>query len=78
MKLADNKATLSFSNGTPSMELPIYSGTVGPDVVDIRKLYGLTGMFTRGQQLCLAMIAAGLTILVISAVKKARAKNANA
>ena len=46
MKLADNKATLSFSNGTPSIELPVYSGTVGPDVVDIRKLYAQTGMFT--------------------------------
>ncbi|PWW44580.1 citrate synthase [Melaminivora alkalimesophila] len=46
MKLADNKATLSFSNGSPSVELPIYHGTIGPDVVDIRKLYGQTGMFT--------------------------------
>ena len=46
MKLADNKATLSFSNGSPSIELPIYQGSVGPDVVDIRKLYGQTGMFT--------------------------------
>ena len=46
MKLADNKATLSFSNGTPSIELPMYQGTVGPDVVDIRKLYGQTGLFT--------------------------------
>ena len=46
MKLADNKATLSFSNGSPSVELPVYSGSVGPDVIDIRKLYGQTGMFT--------------------------------
>jgi len=46
MKLSDNKATLSFSNGTPPMELPVYNGTVGPDVIDIRKLYGQTGMFT--------------------------------
>ncbi|MDP3171228.1 MAG: citrate synthase [Polaromonas sp.] len=46
MKLADNKATLSFSNGSPSVELPVYQGTVGPDVVDIRKLYAQTGMFT--------------------------------
>ena len=40
------KATLSFSDGSPSMELPIYSGSVGPDVIDIRKLYAQTGMFT--------------------------------
>jgi citrate synthase len=46
MKLADNKATLSFSNGTPSIDLPMYQGSVGPDVVDIRKLYGQTGLFT--------------------------------
>lgn len=36
-------------------------------------LKGLTGIFTRGQQLCLGMILAGLVILVICAVKKARA-----
>lgn len=46
MKIADNKATLSFSNGSPSVELPVYHGNVGPDVVDIRKLYAQTGMFT--------------------------------
>ena len=46
MKLADNKATLSFSNGSPSIEMPVYSGNIGPDVIDIRKLYGQTGMFT--------------------------------
>jgi citrate synthase len=46
MKLADNKATLSFSNGSPSIDLPVYQGNVGPDVVDIRKLYAQTGMFT--------------------------------
>lgn len=40
------KATMSFSDGTPSIDLPIYEGTVGPDVVDIRKLYGQTGKFT--------------------------------
>ncbi|MSP34502.1 MAG: citrate (Si)-synthase [Limnohabitans sp.] len=46
MKLADNKAILSFSNGAPSIEMPVYSGNIGPDVIDIRKLYGQTGMFT--------------------------------
>ncbi|THJ33491.1 citrate synthase [Lampropedia aestuarii] len=46
MKLSDNKATLSFSNGKPAVELPVYEGSVGPDVIDIRKLYGQTGMFT--------------------------------
>ena len=46
MKLSDNKATLSFSNGSPSVDLPVYQGNIGPDVVDIRKLYAQTGMFT--------------------------------
>lgn len=43
---SDTTATLSFSDGTPSLELPIYKGTIGPDVIDIRKLYGASGKFT--------------------------------
>jgi len=39
-------ATLSFSDGSPSLEMPIYAGTIGPDVIDIRKLYASTGKFT--------------------------------
>lgn len=46
MKLSENKATLSFSNGSPSVDLPVYQGSIGPDVIDIRKLYAQTGMFT--------------------------------
>ena len=46
MKLADNKATLSFSDGSPSVDFPMYDGSVGPQVIDIRKLYGQTGKFT--------------------------------
>ena len=46
MKLAENKATLSFSNGSASIDMPVYHGSVGPDVIDIRKLYAQTGMFT--------------------------------
>ncbi|MEY3953732.1 MAG: citrate synthase, partial [Pseudomonadota bacterium] len=46
MKLSEHKATLSFSNGAPSVDFPVYNGTIGPDVIDIRKLYGQTGMFT--------------------------------
>jgi citrate synthase len=40
------KATLSFSDGTPSVEFPVYKGSVGPDVIDIRKLYSASGKFT--------------------------------
>jgi citrate synthase len=46
MKLADYKATLNFSNGSPAVEMPVYQGNIGPDVIDIRKLYAQTGMFT--------------------------------
>lgn len=44
--ISTNKATLSFSDGSPSLEMPIYTGTIGPDVIDIRKLYASTGKFT--------------------------------
>ncbi|MGB3274205.1 MAG: citrate synthase, partial [Xanthobacteraceae bacterium] len=37
-------ATLAV--GGKSFEFPIHSGTIGPDVVDISKLYAQTGMFT--------------------------------
>ncbi len=40
------KATLSFSDGRPSVDFPIYGGTIGPDVVDVRSLYAKTGAFT--------------------------------
>ena len=43
---SDVKATLSFSDGSPEMEMPIFKGTIGPDVIDIRKLYAQTGKFT--------------------------------
>jgi citrate synthase len=32
--------------GGKAVELPVLKGTTGPDVVDIRKLYGETGVFT--------------------------------
>jgi len=39
------KATLTHG-GDKTLEFPVYGGTIGPDVVDIRALYGKTGMFT--------------------------------
>ncbi len=44
--MTDRNATLSFDDGSPSITFPIVPGTVGPDVVDIRTLYGKTGKFT--------------------------------
>ncbi|MEI7530697.1 MAG: citrate synthase [Betaproteobacteria bacterium] len=46
MQASDIKATLSFSDGSPAIEMPIYKGTIGPDVIDISKLYAQTGRFT--------------------------------
>ncbi|ABI65687.1 MULTISPECIES: citrate synthase [Maricaulis] len=40
----NGSATLNY-NGK-SLELPVFSGEIGPDVIDIRKLYAETGMFT--------------------------------
>ena len=47
MNISETKATLSFSDGSIApIDMPIYKGTVGPDVIDIRKLYAQTGKFT--------------------------------
>jgi citrate synthase len=39
------KANLNYGDGKTA-EFPVLSGAIGPDVVDIRTLYGKTGMFT--------------------------------
>jgi len=44
--MTDRTATLNFSDGSPSVNFPILTGTVGPEVIDIRTLYGKTGKFT--------------------------------
>ena len=44
--MAEKLATLSFSDGTPSVDFPVLGGTMGPEVIDVRALYGKTGMFT--------------------------------
>ncbi len=46
MKKTDTKATITFSDGSPSVELPVYKATIGPDAIDIRSLY------TTNQKLC--------------------------
>ena len=42
--MTDNVAKLVI--GDQTFEFPVLSGTVGPDVIDIRSLYSKTGMFT--------------------------------
>jgi citrate synthase len=41
----DKKASLSLPDGR-AIDLPVLTGSIGPDVVDIRALYGKTGVFT--------------------------------
>ncbi|PRY72337.1 citrate synthase [Halomonas ventosae] len=43
--MADRKATLTVDGLEKPIDLPIYSGTLGPDVVDVRGL-GAEGLFT--------------------------------
>ncbi len=43
-KTNTKSATLTVDG--KSVDLPVHSGTVGPDVIDIGKLYAQTGMFT--------------------------------
>jgi citrate synthase len=42
--MTENNAKLTFAG--KEVDLPILSGTVGPDVIDIRKLYGQGDVFT--------------------------------
>jgi citrate synthase len=44
--MAEKLATLSFSDGSPSIDFPVLGGTIGPEVIDVRSLYGKTGKFT--------------------------------
>ena len=39
-------ATLNLGDGKEAIELPVISGSMGPDVVDIRKLHAKSGVFT--------------------------------
>ena len=43
---ATNIKTAKLTVGDKNWTFPIYNGTIGPDVIDIRKLYAETGMFT--------------------------------
>ncbi len=46
MDAKTNTKTATLTVDGKSFDLPIHSGTVGPDVIDIGKLYGQSGMFT--------------------------------
>ncbi|MFC4295495.1 citrate synthase [Novosphingobium tardum] len=42
--MSDNQATLNAAG--KDVQMPVMSGSIGPDVIDIRKMYAQTGMFT--------------------------------
>ncbi|WP_417247775.1 citrate synthase [Celeribacter sp.] len=44
--MADTQKTAKLSLDGTTYDLPVYSPTEGPDVIDIRKLYGQAGVFT--------------------------------
>ncbi|MCK5575235.1 MAG: citrate (Si)-synthase, partial [Sphingomonadales bacterium] len=41
-----SEKTIRLTGNGIDIELPVLGGTTGPEVIDIRKLYALTGMFT--------------------------------
>src|SRR5579871_5505811 len=43
---ASQGKTATLTVGNKTFDLPISSGSIGPDVIDIGKLYAQTGMFT--------------------------------
>ncbi len=44
--MSDTSKSARLTIGNDTFDLPIYSPSVGPDVIDIRKLYGQAGVFT--------------------------------
>jgi citrate synthase len=44
--MGESEKIAKLGAGGKSVELPVMEGTVGPKVIDIRKLYGATDMFT--------------------------------
>ena len=43
---------LNSSDGSESIELPVESGAIGPDVIDISKLYEEKNVFTYDPGFC--------------------------
>ncbi len=44
--MADMTKTATLTLDGKTYELPVLKGTIGPDVIDIRKLYGEADVFT--------------------------------
>ena len=43
---AQSKLPAALTVDNKRFELPVFGGSIGPDVIDIKKLYGDSGMFT--------------------------------
>ena len=52
-ELAKPAGSATLIYGDKSVELPVLAGSTGPDVIDIRKLYGATDafLFSKGLEL---------------------------
>src|SRR5262249_54960871 len=46
MDAKTNLKSAQLTLGDKNYSFPVYEGTIGPDVVDISKLYGTAGVFT--------------------------------
>ena len=44
--ISNKTVTLTDNQTGSSVDLPLLGGSIGPDVIDIRKLYAQTGQFT--------------------------------
>ncbi|MDP6218238.1 MAG: citrate/2-methylcitrate synthase, partial [Alphaproteobacteria bacterium] len=44
--ISNKTVTLTDNQTGGSVDLPLLGGSIGPDVIDIRKLYAQTGQFT--------------------------------
>src|SRR5437867_10924027 len=44
--MTDRTATLEFSDSSNPVTFPVLTGSMGPDVIDVRTLYTKTGKFT--------------------------------
>ncbi len=44
--MAESTKNATLTVGDKTIELPMFSPTAGPDVIDIRKLYAQAGVFT--------------------------------
>jgi citrate synthase len=45
-KTGDKTKTAALTVGNANWDFPVLPGTIGPDVIDISKLYAQSGMFT--------------------------------